>query len=67
MCGLLTLTTLSAVDGTRRLITYKEWSDLIQAAFEPNYYVPLGNIIPLLWKGLNSSVRQTPPTTLSTT
>lgn len=46
MYGLLTLLTLPAVDDTKRLITYKEWSDLIQASFEPCYYVPLGNTIP---------------------
>ncbi|KAJ7077886.1 glycoside hydrolase family 13 protein [Mycena belliarum] len=29
------------VDGTERLITYKEWSGLIQASFEKCYYIPL--------------------------
>ncbi|KAF9462976.1 glycoside hydrolase family 13 protein [Collybia nuda] len=29
------------VDGQKRLVTYKEWSDLIQASFEKCYYVPL--------------------------
>jgi len=28
-------------DGKRRLVTYKEWSDLLQASFEKSYYVPL--------------------------
>jgi hypothetical protein len=46
MYGLHTLLTLPAVDGIKRLITYQEWSDLIQASFEPYYYVPLGNTIP---------------------
>jgi hypothetical protein len=35
--------TLFAVDGTKRLITYKGWGDLIQASFESYYYIPLGN------------------------
>lgn len=30
------------VDGKRRLVTYKEWNDLIQESFEKSYYVPLG-------------------------
>lgn len=30
------------VEGKRRLITYKEWNNLIQASFEECYYVPLG-------------------------
>lgn len=34
------LTTYCAVDGTKRLVTYKEWSNLIQASFEECYYVP---------------------------
>ncbi|GAW10005.1 glycoside hydrolase family 13 protein [Lentinula edodes] len=29
------------VDGKERLVTYKEWADLIQASFEQCYYVPL--------------------------
>ncbi|KAI0033651.1 glycoside hydrolase family 13 protein [Vararia minispora EC-137] len=29
------------VDGQKRLITYKEWSDLIQSSFEKHYYVPI--------------------------
>ncbi|KAJ3850530.1 glycoside hydrolase family 13 protein [Lentinula lateritia] len=29
------------VDGKERLVTYKEWADLIQASFEKCYYVPL--------------------------
>ncbi|EPQ56459.1 glycoside hydrolase family 13 protein [Gloeophyllum trabeum ATCC 11539] len=29
------------VDGKRRLITYNEWNNLIQASFEQCYYVPL--------------------------
>jgi glycogen debranching enzyme len=28
------------VDGKKRLVTYKEWADLIQASFEKCYYVP---------------------------
>lgn len=31
----------ATIDGTCRLVTYQEWSDLIQASFEQNYYVPL--------------------------
>ncbi|KAJ7672627.1 glycoside hydrolase family 13 protein [Mycena rosella] len=31
----------ATVDGAERLVTYKEWSDLIQASFEKCYYVPL--------------------------
>jgi glycogen debranching enzyme len=30
------------VDGNRRLVTYREWNNLIQASFEKSYYVPLG-------------------------
>ncbi|GAA5860325.1 hypothetical protein JCM8547_003463 [Rhodosporidiobolus lusitaniae] len=30
----------ATIDGKERLITYKEWSDLIQASFERLYYVP---------------------------
>jgi glycogen debranching enzyme len=30
----------SLVDGQERLVTYKEWADLIQASFEKCYYVP---------------------------
>ena len=37
--------TLFAVNGTKRLVTYKEWSNLIQASFESYYYVPLGNSV----------------------
>ncbi|KAI0704297.1 glycoside hydrolase family 13 protein [Cytidiella melzeri] len=29
------------IDGKRRLVTYKEWSTLVQASFEECYYVPL--------------------------
>ncbi|KAI0057454.1 glycoside hydrolase family 13 protein [Artomyces pyxidatus] len=29
------------IDGKKRLVTYKEWNDLIQASFEKSYYVPL--------------------------
>ncbi|CAL1714662.1 unnamed protein product [Somion occarium] len=29
------------IDGKRRLVTYKEWSNLLQASFEECYYVPL--------------------------
>lgn len=29
------------VDGKRRLVTYREWNDLIQDSFERSYYVPL--------------------------
>ncbi|KZT27841.1 glycoside hydrolase family 133 protein [Neolentinus lepideus HHB14362 ss-1] len=29
------------IDGKQRLVTYKEWSNLIQASFEQCYYVPL--------------------------
>ncbi|KAI0046033.1 glycoside hydrolase family 133 protein [Auriscalpium vulgare] len=28
-------------DGERRLVTYKEWNNLIQASFEKSFYVPL--------------------------
>lgn len=31
---------LRAVNGQERLITYKEWNDLIQQSFERLYYVP---------------------------
>lgn len=31
------------VNGFERLVTYAEWSDLMQASFERSYYVPLGN------------------------
>ncbi|KAJ7245146.1 glycoside hydrolase family 13 protein [Mycena haematopus] len=31
----------ATIDGTERLVTYKEWSGLIQASFEKCYYVPL--------------------------
>ena len=34
------------VDGKRRLVTYKEWNNLVQASFEECYYVPLGAIDP---------------------
>ncbi|KAL7419064.1 bifunctional 4-alpha-glucanotransferase/amylo-alpha-1,6-glucosidase [Cryptotrichosporon argae] len=30
----------AVVDGKKRLVTYKEWADLIQASFEKHYYVP---------------------------
>ncbi|KIR80314.1 glycogen debranching enzyme [Cryptococcus gattii EJB2] len=30
----------ASVKGQKRLVTYKEWSDLIQASFEKHYYVP---------------------------
>ncbi|KAF8478259.1 glycoside hydrolase family 13 protein [Gautieria morchelliformis] len=30
----------ATVDGQRRLVTYKEWNDLIQSSFEHCYYVP---------------------------
>ncbi|KAL6304577.1 glycoside hydrolase family 13 protein [Sparassis latifolia] len=29
------------IDGKRRLVTYKEWDDLLQTSFEQCYYVPL--------------------------
>jgi hypothetical protein len=28
------------VDGSTRLVTYKEWSDLVQTSFEKCYYIP---------------------------
>ncbi|KAJ7634145.1 glycoside hydrolase family 13 protein [Mycena polygramma] len=31
----------ATIDGKERLVTYKEWSELIQASFEKCYYVPL--------------------------
>ncbi|KAJ7281772.1 glycoside hydrolase family 13 protein [Mycena rebaudengoi] len=31
----------ATIDGKQRLVTYKEWSGLIQASFEKCYYVPL--------------------------
>ncbi|KAF7796344.1 hypothetical protein EIP86_007521 [Pleurotus ostreatoroseus] len=31
----------ATIDGKRRLVTYKEWDNLIQASFEECYYVPL--------------------------
>jgi hypothetical protein len=36
---------LSTVNGQERLVTYTEWSDLIQASFEKCYYVPLGKAL----------------------
>lgn len=36
------------VDGQERLVTYKEWSDLIQASFEKCYYVPLRKFTPVV-------------------
>ena len=30
------------VDGKTRLVTYKEWNDLIQGSFEHCFYVPSG-------------------------
>ena len=42
------LTRLS-VNGQTRLVTYKEWSDLIQASFEKCYYVPLGKGLCFSW------------------
>ncbi|KAG8831109.1 hypothetical protein FRC18_007134 [Serendipita sp. 400] len=30
----------ATIDGKTKLVTYQEWSDLIQASFEFNYYVP---------------------------
>ena len=30
------------VEGRDRIVTYQEWSDLIQASFEKCYYVPVG-------------------------
>ncbi|KAG8948780.1 hypothetical protein FRC03_000578 [Tulasnella sp. 419] len=32
----------ATINGQQRLVTYQEWSDLIQASFEKYYYVPLG-------------------------
>lgn len=32
----------ASVDGKRRLVTYKEWGNLLQTSFEACYYVPLG-------------------------
>ena len=34
-----------AVDGKERLVTYKEWDDLIQKSFERLYYVPSGELV----------------------
>ncbi|VDC00989.1 unnamed protein product [Peniophora sp. CBMAI 1063] len=31
----------ATIGGERRLVTYKEWSDLIQKSFEKAYYIPL--------------------------
>ena len=31
---------LTTVDGKKRLVTYTEWSDLLQKSFEKVYYVP---------------------------
>ncbi|KAI0731152.1 glycoside hydrolase family 13 protein [Earliella scabrosa] len=30
----------AVVDGSKRLVTYKQWSELIQASFEKCYYIP---------------------------
>jgi hypothetical protein len=32
------------VDGKIRHVSYKEWDDLIQASFEQNYFVPIGQL-----------------------
>ncbi len=32
----------AAVNGKKTLVTYQQWSDLIQDSFEKCYYVPLG-------------------------
>jgi glycogen debranching enzyme len=37
---------LDLVDGQKRLVTYREWSDLIQSSFEKCYYVPTGSSDP---------------------
>ena len=37
---MLTRLTYLAVNGNKRLVTYKEWADLLQANFEKCYYVP---------------------------
>jgi glycogen debranching enzyme len=31
------------VEGKRRLVTYGEWQDVLQASFEKHFYVPLGS------------------------
>lgn len=34
------------MDGKRRLVTYREWDDLIQESFERSYFVPLSQLAP---------------------
>jgi glycogen debranching enzyme len=46
-CSLLTY--FVPVGGARRIVTYKEWNDLLQASFEKCYYVPLGNTQPFIY------------------
>jgi glycogen debranching enzyme len=36
---------VTSVDERRRLVTYKEWNDLVQESFEKCYYVPWGKLI----------------------
>lgn len=33
---------ITTVNGKEQVVTYKQWSDLIQASFEKCYYVPVG-------------------------
>ena len=32
----------SLVNGTRRLVTYREWANIIKANFESHYFIPSG-------------------------
>ncbi|KDQ61755.1 glycoside hydrolase family 13 protein [Jaapia argillacea MUCL 33604] len=34
----------ATIDSKKRLVTYKEWADLVRASFEECYYVPLNEI-----------------------
>ncbi|KAI0792141.1 glycoside hydrolase family 13 protein [Abortiporus biennis] len=31
----------ATIDGTKRLVTYEEWANLLKASFEQSYYIPL--------------------------
>ena len=31
-----------SVDGTKRVIKYQEWAELIRLSFEKHFYIPLG-------------------------
>jgi hypothetical protein len=59
---------VTTVNGRRRLVTYKEWNDLVQESFEKCYYVPWGKLIfAYLWRSFADSKAQIPLTTASIT